>query len=127
MARVHEPDNLILTNHSGIWSFMTTAHSLRGDIFGGMTAAAVALPLALAFGIASGLGALAGIYGAVLVGFLAAVFGGTPVQISGPTGPMTVVVASVVGYFAGNLTLICTVIMLAGLFQVLFGVAGFGR
>jgi SulP family sulfate permease len=100
---------------------------LRGDVLGGITAAAVALPLALAFGIASGLGALAGVYGAILVGFFASVFGGTASQISGPTGPMTVVVASVVGYFSGNLTLICTVIILAGLIQIAFGLAGFGR
>jgi len=52
--------------------------NLRGDIFGGLTAAIVSLPLALAFGVASGAGAIAGLYGAVCVGFFAALFGGTP-------------------------------------------------
>ena len=61
--------------------------ALRGDLFGGVTAAVVGLPVALAFGVASGLGAIAGIYGAVAVGFFAAIFGGTKSQISGPTGP----------------------------------------
>jgi len=70
--------------------------TLKGDIFGGLTAAVVALPLALAFGVASGLGPIAGLYGAIAVGFFAALFGGTPAQVSGPTGPMTVVMAVIV-------------------------------
>lgn len=69
--------------------------NIRGDLFGGITAAVVALPLALAFGVSSGAGAIAGLYGAIIVGFFAALFGGTPSQISGPTGPMTVVMATV--------------------------------
>ena len=68
---------------------------IRGDIFGGITAGVVALPLALAFGEASGAGPIAGLWGAIIVGFLAAVFGGTPTQVSGPTGPMIVVFAGV--------------------------------
>ena len=64
---------------------------VKNDIFAGITAAIVALPLALAFGVASGAGAIAGLYGAIILGFFAAFFGGTPTQISGPTGPMTVV------------------------------------
>ena len=67
--------------------------NLRGDITGGLTAGIVALPLALALGVASGLGPIAGLYGAIAVGFFAALFGGTPSQISGPTGPMVVVLA----------------------------------
>lgn len=106
---------------------MININSLRGDIWGGVTAAAVALPLALAFGVASGLGALAGIYGAILVGFFAALFGGTNVQISGPTGPMTVLVASVAIYFSGDLAITFTVVMLAGLFQIFLGKVGFGK
>ncbi len=62
---------------------------LRGNIFGGITAGIVALPLALAFGVQSGMGAIAGLYGAIALGILAAWFGGTATQISGPTGPMT--------------------------------------
>ena len=70
--------------------------NLKGDIFGGLTAAVVALPMALAFGIASGAGAAAGMWGAILVGFFAALFGGTPSLISEPTGPMTVIVTAVI-------------------------------
>lgn len=60
--------------------------NVRGDLFGGVTAAVIALPMALAFGVASGAGAVAGLWGAVLVGFFAALFGGTPTLISEPTG-----------------------------------------
>lgn len=65
--------------------------NLKGDTFGGVTAGIVALPLALAFGVSSGLGPSAGLYGAIFLGFFAALFGGTPTQISGPTAPMTAV------------------------------------
>jgi SulP family sulfate permease len=95
--------------------------NLRGDLFGGLTAAVVALPLALAFGVASGAGPVAGLYGAIAVGFFAAVFGGTPAQISGPTGPMTVVAATVFAQFADRPELAFTVVMLSGLLQVAFG------
>lgn len=106
---------------------MTTAQTLRGDVFGGFTAAVVALPLALAFGVASGLGAEAGLYGAIAVGFIAAIAGGTPVQVSGPTGPMTVAIALVATQFASTPGTIVAVIALAGLFQIAFGLAGVGR
>ena len=97
------------------------------NIFGGLTAAIVALPLAIAFGISSGLGASAGIFGAIFLGFFASLFGGTKTQISGPTGPMTVVSASVVAAFGANLSLVFTTFLLAGLFQVLFGMIKIGR
>lgn len=74
--------------------------SFKGDFFGGITAAVIALPLALAFGVASGAGAVAGLYGAIILGFFASLFGGTPSQISGPTGPMTIVFASAVALFS---------------------------
>ncbi|UCF75051.1 MAG: SulP family inorganic anion transporter [Betaproteobacteria bacterium] len=99
----------------------------RGDLFGGLTAAIVALPLALAFGVASGAGALAGLYGAIFVGFFAAVFGGTRHQVSGPTGPMTVVMALIIAQSSGNLTLAFAAVVLAGGFQILFGLFGIGR
>ena len=99
----------------------------RGDFFGGITTAVVALPLALAFGVSSGAGALAGLYGAIFAGALAAVFGGTRVQITGPTGPMTVVMALVVIHFNGNLAAAFAVVVLAGFFQILFGKFGIGR
>ena len=101
--------------------------SLRGDIFGGITAAVVALPLALAFGVASGIGALAGLYGAIAVGFFAAVFGGTRAQVSGPTGPMTVVMAAVVADHAGNLSEAFAIVFLGGLIQTVFGLLRVGR
>jgi SulP family sulfate permease len=100
---------------------------LRGDLMGGITAAVVALPLALAFGVASGAGPVAGLYGAICVGLFAALFGGTPTQISGPTGPMTIVSASLFTQFGSNPALAFTVVMLAGLFQILFGYLRIGR
>jgi SulP family sulfate permease len=100
---------------------------LQGDLFGGLTAAIVALPLALAFGVASGAGPMAGLYGAVCVGLFASLFGGTPAQISGPTGPMTIVMASVFTQFAGQPAVAFTVVLMAGAFQVLFGYLRLGR
>ena len=101
--------------------------TLRGDIFGGVTSAVVGLPVALAFGVASGLGAIAGIYGAIAVGFFAAVFGGTRSQISGPTGPMSVAMAVIVSSHAGSLAEAFTVVVMAGLLQMLLGVLRIGR
>jgi sulfate permease, SulP family len=100
---------------------------LLGDIYGGVTAAVVALPLALAFGVASGVGPIAGLYGAIAVGFFAAVFGGTPSQVSGPTGPMTVVMATVVAQFADNLPQAFAIVALGGLLQIAFGLMRVGR
>jgi len=101
--------------------------NLRGDIYGGITAGIVALPLALALGVASGMGAIAGLYGAIFVGFFAALFGGTPAQISGPTGPMVVVLAGAVASLPGRPELVFTAVVLAGLFQIAFGVLRFGE
>src|SRR5690606_1901285 len=107
-------------------------NNLRGDIFGGITAGVVALPLALARGVASGLGPMAGLYGAIFVGFFAALFGGTESQVSGPTGPMTVVIAGLIASIAANPTLggtqlIFTAIVLAGVLQILFGLFRLGE
>lgn len=98
-------------------------NNLKGDIYGGITAAVVALPLALAFGVSSGAGAAAGLYGAICVGFFAAVFGGTPAQISGPTGPMTVIMAAIYTQYAAmdpvqGPALAFTVVIMAGLIQM---------
>ncbi|MDA0996752.1 MAG: SulP family inorganic anion transporter [Proteobacteria bacterium] len=101
--------------------------TLKGDIFGGLTAAIVALPLALAFGVASGVGPLAGLYGAIAVGFFAAVFGGTPAQVSGPTGPMAVVMAVIVAEHADHLADAFTIVFMGGLFQIAFGLLRVGR
>lgn len=107
---------------------------LRGDLFGGITAGIVALPLALAFGAQTELGAIAGLYGAIALGFFAALFGGTPVQISGPTAPMTVVSAVIIaestqraGSLQEAIPLVLAVFFVAGLLQVLMGVFRIGK
>ena len=100
---------------------------LKNNIFAGITAAVVALPLALAFGVASGAGAISGLYGAIILGFFAALFGGTSTQISGPTGPMTVVVATAIATFPNDLSTVMTVIFLSGLIQISFGLVGIGK
>lgn len=119
--------------------------NLKGDVFGGITAGIVALPLALAFGIqafggidhpaAASMGALAGLVGATMLGFFASIFGGTHSQISGPTGPMTVITASLVsatwtassGNFSAVIISMALAGMFCGLFQVLFGVIRIGK
>jgi SulP family sulfate permease len=106
--------------------------NLRGDIFGGVTNAIVSLPIALAFGAASGLGPVAGLYGSICVGFFASLFGGTPTQISEPTGPTTVVMTALVAtMMAANpeqgMAMAFTVVMLSGVFQILFGIMRLGK
>ena len=101
--------------------------NLRGDIYGGITAGVVALPLALAFGEASGAGPIAGLYGAIIVGFLASLFGGTGPQVTGPTGPMVVVFAGFYAVLQGDPALVFGVVVLAGLFQIGFGVFKLGQ
>ncbi len=102
-------------------------HTFRGDLFGGLTSAVVALPVALAFGVASGLGAAAGMYGVIAVGFFASVFGGTRSQISGPTAPMTVAMAVIVTTHASTLGEAFAIVVLAGLLQVALGTLRIGR
>ena len=123
--------------------FIST-NNLKGDLFGGLTAGIVALPLALAFGIqafggidspeASSMGALAGLVGATLLGFLAAMFGGTHSQISGPTGPMTVITAALISAAwtqSHNLSTVLVAMSLAGIFcgifQIIFGIIKIGK
>jgi len=101
--------------------------NLRGDLYGGLTAGVVALPLALAFGEASGAGPIAGVYGAIIVGFFAALFGGTGSQITGPTGPMVVVFAGVFASLNGDPSLVFATVILAGIMQIVFGLLGFGQ
>ncbi|PWG05988.1 SulP family inorganic anion transporter [Polaribacter aquimarinus] len=109
--------------------------NIKGDAFGGITAGIVALPLALAFGVSSGLGPTAGLYGAIFISFFAALFGGTNTQISGPTAPMTavsmVIIAGIIATNEGDinkaLPAILTVFLLAGLFQIGLGILGLGR
>lgn len=106
--------------------------NLKGDLFGGVTTAIVSLPMALAFGVASGAGAQAGLWGAILVGLFAAVFGGSRTLISEPTGPMTVVMAAVLttmmaDYPDQGLAMAFTVVMMAGVFQIALGALKLGK
>jgi SulP family sulfate permease len=108
---------------------------IKGDILGGLTAGIVALPLALAFGVSSGLGPSAGLYGAIFLSFFAALFGGTPTQISGPTAPMTAVsmavIAAILSVHNGSieqaLPYILGVFLLSGIFQIGLGLLGVGK
>jgi len=99
----------------------------RNDVRGGLQAAVVSLPLALAFGVLSGAGPVAGFYGAICVGFMAALAGGTQAQISGPTGPTALVLATVFTSFPGEPGKVFTVVMLAGLAQLAFGALRLGK
>lgn len=108
--------------------------NLKGDLSGGFVAGIIALPLALAFGVQSGLGAEAGLYGAIAVGVFASLFGGTATQASGPTGPMTVVSASIVvfaieatGSLEAGLGIALLSFLAGGVFQILLGLAGVGK
>ncbi|MCY3536685.1 MAG: SulP family inorganic anion transporter [Synechococcus sp. SB0662_bin_45] len=108
------------------------ANNLKGDWWGGLTAAIIALPMALTFGVASGAGPEAGLWGAVLVGLFAALFGGTPTLISEPTGPMTVVMTAVIANLTASnpengMAMAFTVVMMAGVFQILLGLLRLGR
>lgn len=113
---------------------MFESKNLSGNIFGGVTAAVVALPLALAFGVQSGMGAIAGLYGAIALGFLAALFGGTKTQISGPTGPMTVVSSAIIageiaiyGSVEAAIGTIIATFVLAGVFLIIMGITRIGQ
>ena len=107
----------------------------KSDLLGGITAGIVALPLALAFGVSSGLGPSAGLYGGIILCFFAALFGGTPTQISGPTAPMTAVsiliitgiIASCDGDLSVALPTILMTFFIAGIIQIFLGLCGIGK
>lgn len=101
------------------------SRSWRGDAIAGLTVGVVALPLALAFGITTGLGAAAGLTTAIVAGFVAAIFGGSDVQVSGPTGAMTVVLVPLVARYGTGA--VVTVGVMAGLLVVAAGVLRLGR
>ena len=106
--------------------------NVKGDIFGGVTTAIISLPLALAFGVASGAGAEAGLWGAIMVGLFSAIFGGTTSLISEPTGPMTVIMTAVLTsmmakYPDTGMAMSFTVVMMAGAFQVILGTLKLGK
>ena len=128
------PSSRIISKLENVNKLFDFSH-FKGDLFGGMTAGIVALPLALAFGVSSGLGPSAGLYGAIFISFFAALFGGTNTQISGPTAPMTavsmVIIAGIVAASDGDvqkaLPAILTIFLLAGLLQIGLGVIGLGK
>lgn len=97
----------------------------RGDVMGGLTAAVVALPLALAFAIASGVDPKAGLYTAIVAGAVAAIFGGSPVQITGPTGAMAVILLGIVAKYGIEKVWLAGV--MAGIIQIALGVAKLGQ
>ncbi|MCR9364164.1 SulP family inorganic anion transporter [Vibrio antiquarius] len=106
--------------------------NFKGDVFGGVTTAIISLPLALAFGVASGAGAEAGLWGAIMVGLFASLFGGSNTLISEPTGPMTVIMTAVLSsmmakYPETGMAMTFTVVMMAGAFQILLGTLKLGK
>ncbi|EGQ8130866.1 SulP family inorganic anion transporter [Vibrio parahaemolyticus] len=106
--------------------------NFKGDIFGGVTTAIISLPLALAFGVASGAGAEAGLWGAIMVGLFTSLFGGSNTLISEPTGPMTVIMTAVLTsmmakYPETGMAMTFTVVMMAGAFQILLGTLKMGK
>ncbi|EPD9151713.1 SulP family inorganic anion transporter [Vibrio parahaemolyticus] len=106
--------------------------NFKGDIFGGVTTAIISLPLALAFGVASGAGAEAGLWGAIMVGLFASLFGGSNTLISEPTGPMTVIMTAVLTsmmakYPETGMAMTFTVVIMAGAFQILLGTLKMGK
>jgi SulP family sulfate permease len=116
---MEEGPNLAMSSTRFNWQ------TIKGDIIGGITVAFVALPLALSFGVLSGMGAEAGIYGAIFTGILASIFGGTKGQISGPTGAMTVVLVEM--FNKHGVEGLIAAMILAGVFQVLMGLFKLGK
>lgn len=110
---------------STIFSLSKLFKHWRGDVTGGLTAAIVALPLALAFAVASGVEPQAGLYTAIIAGIVAAICGGSPVQITGPTGAMAVILVGLVAEYGIDKLWLAG--MMAGLIQVGLGVAKLGQ
>ncbi|MCY3950587.1 MAG: SulP family inorganic anion transporter [Acidimicrobiaceae bacterium] len=100
--------------------------NLRADLRAGAVSAVTVLPLAVAFGVVSGLGAVAGLWGAVAVGLIAAVAGGTRVQISAATAPVAIAVSFVLVRYADTPVEALAVIFIAGVLQVLMGLLRLG-
>src|SRR3989441_6056017 len=99
-------------------------HKFISDLIAGVTVGLVALPLAMAFAIASGLSPQAGLYCAIVTGFLISALGGSKTQIGGPTGAFVVVIAGIVAKHGIDGLFACTV--MAGVLLVLLGVTGIG-
>ena len=100
---------------------------LRGDVLGGITAGGITLPIAIGYGVLSGLGPVAGLYGAIAVGIFASLFGGTRGLVYGPNTAVTVTMSVVVAEYADSVAEAATIGILAGLIQIIFGLLGLGR
>ena len=101
-----------------------TRSTFAADFIAGLTVGLVALPLAMAFGIASGVTPQAGIYTAILGGFLVAILGGSKIQVSGPTGAFVVIVSGIIAKF--GISGLHIVTMMAGVILVFLGLTGLG-
>src|SRR5436190_3218852 len=101
-----------------------TRQDFIGDLIAGLTVGSVALPLAMAFAIASGVASQAGIYCAVIAGFLISALGGSRLQIGGPTGAFVVIVAGIVAKYGLDGLLLCTI--MAGAILIFLGATGLG-
>ena len=102
--------------------FKVKLQILLGDILGGINSAIVALPQALAFGVATGFGAGAGLWGAIILCFVAGILGTKVPMISGPTGPMTIVIASIAAALGFDMQAVITIMLMAALIQILFSI-----
>ena len=100
---------------------------LRGDVMGGTAAAGLTLPVAIGYGVLSGLGPVAGLHGAIAVGIFASLFGGTKGLVYGPNIAIAITMAVVVSEYADSLPEAATIGILAGLIQIIFGLLGLGR
>ena len=98
-------------------SFKNFLSNLRGDVLGGIVSAIVALPQALAFGVATGMGASAGMWGAIIMCLVAGILGTKLPMISGPTGPVAIVTASIMAAYGYETGAIVTVLLLAAIIQ----------
>ncbi|MCG3111590.1 MAG: SulP family inorganic anion transporter [Candidatus Manganitrophus sp. SB1] len=109
------------------WTFLKSNYlvDVSGDFWGGVTSAVVALPLALAFALASGVDAKYGLYTAIVAAVVASVFGGSKVQITGPTGAMAVILAGIVAQYGIEKLWVAAV--LAGIIQIALGLSRMGR
>lgn len=97
-----------------------------GDILGGLNSAIVALPQALAFGVATGFGASAGVWGAIILCFIAGLFGSKVPLVSGITGPVTIVIASIMHALNADIPSVILVILMAGILQTILGLTSLG-
>ncbi|MEE6282070.1 SulP family inorganic anion transporter [Georgenia sunbinii] len=127
-SRGHRVRDLVRTSRELLpqrSDYAALPRSWRGDLLAGLTVGIVALPLALGFGVASGVGATAGLITAIVAGFVAAVFGGSHLQVSGPTGAMTVILIPVVARYGAESVFALSI--LAGIIIIAMGIAGMGR